>query len=267
MGDVVLDNEMPTAMEAKGEVKLVFSGAECTVSPSRWHCLTAKPLCVEFEKEHTELPPGSYRSTRMPLPITYAVRTASYRSNSEDRAVALALDGRLVLLLADGSGGIPGGSAAADVVVDFVNERAAELPDVQSCVDMLRAADPLVMSTGGETTAELLVIDENGISGASGGDSEAWIVKDDGAIDDLTERQHLKKRLGSGRAAPVGFERRRLLRGTMIVGTDGLFRYAMKEAIVEVVLEAETPDEARDWLVELVRPRGGKRSCWMMWAW
>lgn len=189
----------------------------------------------------------------MTAAFSYATRLASYRPASEDRAVVINLDDRLVIVVADGAGGIVNGGAAADGVVDLVRERAAELVDVEGCVGLLKEADRLVERTGGETTAVVVVVHEGGHFGASAGDSEAWIVRKDGTIDDLTEHQHLKKRLGSGRALPVGFERGEL-EGTLVVASDGLFRYARPEAIVDVVLAADTPDEAGDGLVELVTP-------------
>ena len=153
----------------------------------------------------------------MPAPITYSVLTASYRSNSDDRAQVIDLEDRLVVIVADGAGGIVNGGAAADVVLDLVNERAAELVDVEGCEELLREADAKVLKTGGETTAVLIVIDDAGLYGASAGDSEAWLVRDDGTIDDLTAHQHLKRRLGSSRGAvPVGFERIGALQGVLV---------------------------------------------------
>jgi serine/threonine protein phosphatase PrpC len=192
----------------------------------------------------------------MPLPVTYATRLASYRLAAEDRAVVIELPDRIVLVVADGAGGITHGAAAADAVVGLVREHAHELADVEDCIELLREADHVVKATGGETTAVLLVIDEGGIYGASCGDSEAWVIREDGSIDDLTGGQHLKKRLGSGRAVPVGFERIGALRGTLVAGTDGVFRYAQPTAIAEVVTSAVTPTDAAEALIELVRPGG-----------
>jgi serine/threonine protein phosphatase PrpC len=149
---------------------------------------------------HVVVPP-------MPIPITYSVRFASYRATSEDRALVLSLENRLVVLLADGAGGIVNGGDAADVVVNLVTQRAAELVEVEGCVELLREADAKVMKTGGETTAVVVVVHEGGLYGASAGDSEAWLISEGGTVDDLTQNQHLKRREGSGRAVPVGFER------------------------------------------------------------
>jgi serine/threonine protein phosphatase PrpC len=138
-----------------------------------------------------------------------------------------------------------------------VRDRAAELLDVEACIELLREADHIVQATGGETTCVIIVVHEGGLFGASAGDSEAWIVRDDGTIDDLTAKQHKKRRIGSGRAVPVGFERASVV-GTLLMGTDGLYRYARPEAIAEVVTTAATPEDAAEGLVELVRPPSGE---------
>lgn len=195
----------------------------------------------------------------MPL-FEHAIRLASYRdaAKAEDRAVVFDLEDRLVVLVADGAGGITHGGAAADAVVRLVQDRAHELVDTGSCIELLREGDHVVQATGGETTAVLLVIDAGGIYGASCGDSEAWVIRKDGSIDDLTAHQHLKRRVGSGRAVPVGFERVGALQGTLVVGTDGLYRYARPEAIAEVVTSAGGPEDAAEALVDLVRPPSGE---------
>jgi serine/threonine protein phosphatase PrpC len=193
----------------------------------------------------------------MPLPITYATRLASYRHATEDRAVVMEQPDRLVIIVADGAGGIVGGGAAADAVVGLVRGRAHELADVEDCIELLREGDHVVQATGGETTAVLIVIDDNGLFGASCGDSEAWVIREDGSIDDLTQGQQKKRRFGSGRAVPVGFERIGV-EGTLVVGSDGLYRYARPEDIVGVVTTAATPEEAAEGLVELVLPGSGE---------
>lgn len=108
----------------------------------------------------------------MPLPIMYAPRTASYRSNIEDRAQVIDLENRIVIIVADGAGGIVGGAAAADAVTGLVRDRAHDLMDAESCIELLREADRVVLATGGESTAVLLVVGDEGIYGASCGDSE-----------------------------------------------------------------------------------------------
>jgi hypothetical protein len=87
----------------------------------------------------------------------------------------------------------------------------------------------LARTLGGETTAVLVVLGEHGIVGISAGDSEAWVVSPK-EIDRLTEAQ-TRQRIGSGRGAATPFHRRGL-EGTLVVGTDGLFKYVDAASIV-----------------------------------
>ena len=64
--------------------------------------------------------------------FTHATHLASYREATEDRALVIDLDDRLTIIVADGAGGIANGGAAADVVVDLVRERAADLVDIEA---------------------------------------------------------------------------------------------------------------------------------------
>jgi len=71
-----------------------------------------------------------------------------------------------------------------------------------------------------------------------------WFITETG-IDDLTCAQ-TKKRLGSGRAAPVSFYRPRL-EGTLVPGTDGLFNYIPMEKLAEVVRGRAPSDAQKDY--------------------
>lgn len=77
-----------------------------------------------------------------------------------------------------------------------------------------------------------------------------------GLIDDLTEGQHRKRRLGGGRAAPFVFVRPNL-DGVLVIATDGLFNYARPEVIAQVVATHEYLDATAQALVELVRLPSG----------
>lgn len=77
-----------------------------------------------------------------------------------------------------------------------------------------------------------------------------------GLIDDLTEGQHRKRRLGGGRATPVLFETPNL-DGVLVIATDGLFNYARPEVIAQVVATHEYLDATAQALVELVRLPSG----------
>jgi len=165
-------------------------------------------------------------------------------------------------VVADGAGGLAGGARAAEMLVALVREAVAS-PDLdpsraETWAELLSRADALLEGdrTAGETTAVLLTVADGIVAGASCGDSGAWAVDPDGRIDDLTARQHRKLRVGSGRARPVSFSRASL-GGTLLVATDGLFDYALRERIAAVVGE-EDLDQAAAHLIQLVRlPSGG----------
>jgi serine/threonine protein phosphatase PrpC len=150
----------------------------------------------------------------------------SFRSAPEDRVAILDVDSGVVVVVADGAGGIPGGGEAADMVVAGVREAVRSgitVLDATTWVRVLQNLDERIERDrqAGETTAVIVAVTEDGEIGASAGDSQAWIVTGDG-YDDLTEDQHRKRRLGSGRTVPVAFERPRL-DGVLVAGTDGLF--------------------------------------------
>ena len=92
------------------------------------------------------------------------------------------------------------------------------------------------------------------VCGARVRDSGAWQVTAT-AWQDLTDRQRRKPLLGSGAAVPVAF-RPEDGRGILVVGSDGLFRYAPGALIRETALQG-TPGEACRALLDLDRLPGG----------
>jgi len=120
---------------------------------------------------------------------------------------------------------------------------------------VLEEADgALAAKMAGETTCVVVVVGPMGIVGVSAGDSEAWVVTAS-SIDDLTLHQK-RARLGSGRAAPVAFERP-ALDGVLVAGTDGLFKYAASDEIAKV-LRGGAVEGAAERLAAVVRlPSGG----------
>lgn len=87
------------------------------------------------------------------MPLTYITMTAFQRTASEDRVRVIEhAKGTLVVLLADGAGGIPGGAAAADPAVamietDMTNDKIEVWSPNALCallteLDHIMAADP-----------------------------------------------------------------------------------------------------------------------------
>jgi serine/threonine protein phosphatase PrpC len=192
--------------------------------------------------------------------FTVARALAFPREPGEDRVGVFERDDRLIVVVADGAGGISGGARAAELLVELVRKAATALDPTRTepWVDLLARADLLLEADhdAGETTAVVVAVTEGLLAGASCGDSGAWAVHPDGRIDDLTAQQHRKLRLGSGTATPVAFSRPSL-GATLLLATDGLFNYARPEKIAAVAREDDL-DGAVQNLIQLVRlPTGG----------
>jgi len=160
----------------------------------------------------------------------FAVAVAG-RPRSEDRAEVFELDDTLVVVVADGAGGLSGGAAASAAIVEAVRARLAHRMDpfdLRAWSELFTTTDAALRAQhAGETTAIVAAIAPHGVAGVSVGDSEAWVVGPQ--LDPLTKGQD-RARLGTGRCRPTWFHRRRL-DGVLVVATDGLFRHARRDAI------------------------------------
>src|SRR5436190_15767787 len=159
----------------------------------------------------------------------------------EDRVVTKRTDTGFLIVVADGAGGTGGGAAAAQAVCDGA---IAVFEDAEptSWAQHLRSLDALLatVGTGGLSTAVVLHIDGTMVAGASVGDSGAWLISD-GEVIDLTERQVRKPLLGTGKAEPVSIGPFQLI-GRLLVGTDGLFKYAPQARLVEAAQRGSVED-------------------------
>jgi serine/threonine protein phosphatase PrpC len=194
----------------------------------------------------------------MPVRQAHARVVASGRRRSEDRAEVFDRDDGLVVVVADGAGGMAGGALASDALVETARAVARnptlDLHDAALWTALFEEVDAaLAVKMAGETTGVVVAIGPGGLTGASVGDSEAWVVTTT-SIDDLTRNQN-RRRLGSGRATPVPFARTSR-EGVLVVATDGLFKYSRPERIAEVV-RASAFEHTAERLVELVRLRTG----------
>jgi serine/threonine protein phosphatase PrpC len=192
-------------------------------------------------------------------PYIHARALASPRQRPADAAEVFERDEALVVVVADGRGGIRGGDAASRsmvaVVKSAVNDRAFAVSEVGVWIDLFRSTDKALALEGtGETTGVVVVLGLRGLFGVSIGDSEAWLVTA-GEIDNLTVGQQTRQRLGSGRVALAAFERPSLA-GVLVIATDGLFKFAAKEVIARIV-RASPIETAAERLVELVRHPSG----------
>lgn len=179
-----------------------------------------------------------------------AMASVSVRVTNEDRAVVIDVAGGVVIAVADGAGGLGQGSRAAQAWIDAVTAH----PRSTSWVSALEELDANPARRGpGQTTAIALAIGDS-ISGVCVGDSAIWLVTDNDVID-LAEHVPPKPLVGDG--CMVYEVAARFDRGTLLVATDGLVKYASRENLARLA-RLEDLEEAVTSLVELVRlPSGG----------
>jgi serine/threonine protein phosphatase PrpC len=150
------------------------------------------------------------------------------------------VDGHL-FALSDGAGGVSGAAEAADFVTNhFITVSPPPRASARAfLVDQLQWIDKstLLAASAGLTTAVVAVVAEGVVEGASVGDSEAWIVTDTDSVV-LTTHQNRRPLIGSGRCAAVAFGPVSM-RGTLVLGSDGLFKCCPREALLDIVRSAE----------------------------
>jgi serine/threonine protein phosphatase PrpC len=175
----------------------------------------------------------------------------------QDRAEFFWCGSSLVLVVADGAGGMSGGAEAAQFLVEGIKKRIGSMRmNTDGLTELLMCLDREMAAIGayGETTGVIVALSDNGVFGASVGDSGAFVFSKSG-LENLTANQTRKPFLGSGRAIPIAFTRESL-GGTLLVATDGLLKYTGLEKIAATILATDF-DSAANKLVELVRYQSG----------
>lgn len=180
------------------------------------------------------------------VPARAATRLVVPAAADQDRAEVFRRRHGPVLVVADGAGGVTGGADAAQRVVDALS--AAARSKRKSGFDELLETVDRELAGRGMTTAVVVTIVNNSVVGASVGDSEAWLIRPD-ACEVLTARQLRKPLVGSGQARAVAFAAEWTEDSTLLLGTDGLFKYTSAVRIVERVRSGGSPAA----LVDLVR--------------
>ncbi|MDP9149641.1 MAG: protein phosphatase 2C domain-containing protein [Myxococcota bacterium] len=191
---------------------------------------------------------------------TYVRAFASNRQKPRDAAAVFERDDAMVVVLADGAGGLRGGDEASRsfvaVVQSALEDPAFATQELREWIDLFHRTDAaFAANRTGETTGVVVVLWPRGLFGVSTGDSQAWIIAP-GRVDELTVGQHTKGRLGSNRVTPATFERP-ALSGVLVMATDGLFDYAAVDVIARIV-RASAIGAAAERLIELIRLRSGK---------
>ena len=199
----------------------------------------------------SSLQPASY------LFVEAAFKVLPAPGAGEDRAIAVPAAGGYLVAVADGAGGTGGGSAAADGLIEFLSRLTEKAATTDWFGALCTFDDELVARRlGAQTTAVVAFVKDDRILGASVGDSSAWLIAQAGEITDLTARQRRRPLLGSGEALPVQFEAE-LRGGRMLLGSDGLFKYATAERICALAVQGSVA-QAASALANCVRlPSGG----------
>lgn len=164
--------------------------------------------------------------------------------SGQDRAIAIPTAGGYLVALADGAGGTGGGAVAAERLIAFIS-RLTEKAVSTDWFDALCAFDDELSahSLSGQTTGIVAFVGSERVIGASVGDSSAWLISLSGETTDLTARQRRKPLLGSGEALPVQFEAERL-GNRVLLGSDGLFKYAPVERICSLATRGTVAEAA-----------------------
>lgn len=184
--------------------------------------------------------------------VAHAIEVAAVTGTGQDRARVFACDDGLVVALADGAGGTGNGARAAEAIIDAVGDVGSATHDW--CA-LLQALDRDAARLGhGQSTAVILSVGATGISGASVGDSGAWQVRGTDVLD-LTEGQRRKPLVGGG-CTPFPVRSPPLDGGTLLVASDGLFRYANSGELARLASAEDLGAGARA-LVDLVRLPSG----------
>jgi len=180
---------------------------------------------------------------------------------NQDRAAIIEHPQGLLLVMADGAGGIAGGREAAERVIQAVEE--AQVPETEFlnplrwCYILSQADEELYQHPiAGETTAVVVALKNEGfVCGASVGDSGAFLVPEAGSLDELTAQQWRRPLIGSSIATPAPFGPMPLT-GTLLLATDGLIKYASPKTIRQMVLTNPVEDATKA-LIESVRYPSG----------
>ncbi len=189
--------------------------------------------------------------------MRFAFETAAGNPENQDRGEIIESGVGLVLAVADGAGGLSGGTEAATMAMELVHQNANELRNSSVCVALLQRMDQAICQdrVAGETTCALAVVTGAGVYGASVGDSGVWVVNESGVVN-LSERQSRKPFIGSGGAWPTPFEYNITDRDSLLLATDGLLKYAGSERIV-AICRNEVGSQVPRRLIELVRYPSG----------
>jgi serine/threonine protein phosphatase PrpC len=150
-----------------------------------------------------------------------------------------------VCAISDGQGGRPGGALAAETAVhacftEATSSSAQSLLNPRLWESILSSVDRSVRATEGAGYATLigLCVSEDGICGASCGDSLVYLSHDGQQVN-LTAGQYKHPPIDSGSVNPVGFSYRLSGPWKLLMTTDGVWKYTGLETLVHIFEQSE----------------------------
>jgi len=185
--------------------------------------------------------------------LAWIIASPKAADRCDDRAAA-ARDGQgILLVLADGATGVGFGGQAADAFVETI----MSAPGQMGLPDRFALADRVIRDRDidGDTTGIAILRTEDGISGCSAGDSEAWAFPDGGAPFELTVEQAKRPRIGNG-ASPTPFALLSPSGGVIVVASDGFWRWADHDSVARLVSRSTVEDLPEALLLDLVERFG-----------
>ena len=185
--------------------------------------------------------------------------TAAATVENQDRVTFLEYPQGLLLIIADGAGGMGGGAEAAELVIQIVTKTVGPQTEFANPLiwrNILQVADNRLLAhrLAGETTAVIIAVSNDTIYGASVGDSGAFLIQEQTDFE-LTAQQQHKPLLGSSTAIPIAYGPIPF-HGTLLLATDGLIKYAPMAKIHQIVLNNPIESVAQS-LIESVRYPSG----------
>jgi serine/threonine protein phosphatase PrpC len=175
----------------------------------------------------------------------------------EDRIAVRRTPDGVIVVVADGAGGVGGAAVAAQSLCDMLTNVSLDARRTPlDWVAAIQRADRSMMTSaeGGLTTAVVLETSSTTAFGASVGDSGAWMIGPKG-IFDLTQHQFRKPLVGNGEAYPVPFGPVEI-HGRILIATDGLLNYAPRAELAKRALDGPLENAVRA-LIDSVRLRSG----------
>jgi serine/threonine protein phosphatase PrpC len=178
------------------------------------------------------------------------------KGQGQDRVAVIRTTEAVVLVVADGSGGMRGGAEAAEHAVRMISDAAHQTIalEARSFVSLITRIDTAPAPGQGQCALVVAAIVGPRIVGASAGDCGAWLITD--SINVLTDQQVRKPLVGSGSAVPIPFEAE-LSAATLLLASDGLLKYARRERIAALARDADVESAAQQ-LARLPRLRSGE---------